>query len=137
MRLGKSELFLGLAISQAAHFMEEFYFRLLDVFAPARYLSGLISEDLTFGFAVINLPIVILAFWTYFFRVRLAAGHATAWIWAWSLLELGNGTGHIILPANAGGYFPGAYTAAFLLVFSLALMYRCVHPAGRAADSVT
>lgn len=129
--MGKNGLFLGLAISQAAHSIEEFYFRLFDVFAPARYLSGLINENLALGFAVVNALIVALAFWTYFFRVRSAAGSATAWIWGWLLVELGNGTGHIFFAADAGAYFPGILTAPFLLVFSLALMYRLVRPVGR------
>ncbi len=131
MRLEKSELFLGLAVAQVAHSLEEFYFRLFDVLAPARYLSELISENLACGFAVINSTIVALAFWTYFFRVRPAGRSSAVWIWGWSLLELGNGTGHIFFTANAGGYFPGIYTAPFLLVFSLALMYRSIYPAGR------
>ena len=116
--MGKNGLFLGLAISQAAHSMEEFYFRLFDVVAPARYLSGLISENLALVFAVTNSLIVALAFWTYFFRVRPAVGSATAWIWSWLLVELGNGTGHIFFVADAGAYFPGDYTAPFLLVYS-------------------
>lgn len=131
MRLERSRLFLGLAISQAAHSVEEFYFRLFDVFVPARYLSGLISENLAFGFTIINSSIVALAFWAYFFRVRPAASSATAWIWAWSILELGNGVGHLIFAVDAGNYFPGVFTAPLLLVFSMTLMYRLVHPSPR------
>ncbi len=131
MQIGTSGLFLGLAISQAGHSIEEFYFRLFDVFAPTRYLSGLISENLALGFAVGNALVVTLAFWTYFFRVRPAAGSATAWIWAWSLVELGNGIGHIFFAVDAGTYFPGVYTAPFLLVFSLALLYRVVRTVDR------
>ncbi len=55
-------LFLGLAFTQAAHSIEEFYFRLFDVFAPARYVSGLISDNLALGFAVINTLIVAFVF---------------------------------------------------------------------------
>ncbi len=124
-------LFLGLAVTQAAHSIEEFHFRLFDVLAPARYLSGLVSDNLALGFAVINALIVAFVFWTYFRRVRPAARSATAWIWAWSLLEFGNGIGHIILAADVVGYFPGILTAPVLILFSLALMYRLVHPVGR------
>lgn len=131
MQIGTSGLFLGLAISQAAHSIEEFYFRLFDVFASARYLSGLISENLALGFAIGNALVVTLAFWTYFFRVRPAVGSAKAWIWAWSLVELGNGIGHIFIAVDAGAYFPGVYTAPFLLVFSLALLYREVRTVDR------
>lgn len=126
--MGKSGLFLSLAITQAAHSIEECYFRLFDLFAPARYLSALISDDLAFGFAIANTLVVALAFWTYYFRVRPAVAGTAAWIWGWSLVELGNGIGHIFFAAAAGAYFPGVYTAPFLLVFSLLLMYRSVYP---------
>jgi hypothetical protein len=126
MYAGTSRLFLGLAITQAVHSVEEFCFRLFEVFAPARYLSGLISDNPAFGFAVLNGLIVALVFWTYFFRVRPAAGSATTWLRGWSVVELGNGIGHISFAAGTGGYIPGAYTAPFLIVFSLALLYRSV-----------
>ncbi len=123
-------LLLGLAVTQAAHSIEEFYFRLYDVLAPARYFSGLVSDNLPLGFAVINALIVAFVFWTYFRRVRPAVRSARAWIWAWSLLELGNGIGHIIFAASVVAYFPGIFTAPVLILFSLALMVRLVHPVG-------
>ena len=89
MRFGltSKNLFLGLAFSQAAHSIEEFYFRLYDVLAFTRYFVGLISRNLAVGFAVANTLVVAFIFWTYFRRVRPATGTATAWIWGWSLLE--------------------------------------------------
>ncbi len=130
MRFGltSKNLFLGLAFSQAAHSIEEFYFRLYDVLAFTRYFVGLISSNLALGFAVANTLVVAFIFWTYFRRVRPATGTATAWIWGWSLLETANGVGHIILAADTGGYFPGLFTAPFLVLIGLALMYRLVHP---------
>ncbi len=124
-------LFLGLAFTQAAHSIEEFYFRLFDVFAPARYVSGLISDNLALGFAVINTLIVAFVFWTYFRRVRPATTGATAWMWGWSLLEFGNGSGHIVFAADANAFIPGLFTAPFLVIFSMALVYRLVHPVGQ------
>jgi hypothetical protein len=130
--LTSNGLFLGLALTQAAHSIEEFYFRLYDVLAFTRWFVGLISSNLAFGFAVGNTLVVAFMFWTYFRRVRLAAVSATVWLWGWSFLELANGTGHILLAVGAGGYFPGLYTAPFLLLISLALMYRLVHPVRQA-----
>lgn len=127
-----SRLFLGLAIAQGAHSFEEFYFRLFDVFEPARFLSRIVSENLAFGFAIINSLIVAFIFWTYFLRVRPDTASTRAWIWAWVLLELANGIGHVFFAASASAYFPGVFTAPFLLIFSLALIYRLVHPVGQA-----
>lgn len=121
-------MFLGLVISQAAHSLEEFRFRLFDVLAPARYLSDLVSNNRAVGFAIINVLIVALIFWTWIFRVRPSAASTRAWIWGWSLLELANGIGHLLLAAGRRSYFPGAYTAPLLLAFSVALIYRLVHP---------
>ena len=111
--------------------MEEFYFRLFEVLAPARYLSGLVSDDLALGFATINAAIVVFIFWTYSRRVRPATTRATAWIWGWSVLESGNGIGHVIFSIDAGAYFPGLFTAPILILFSVALMIRLVHPVGQ------
>ena len=46
--------FLALIIAQAAHSIEEYAFRLFDVLAPARFISGLLSDDLARGFAIAN-----------------------------------------------------------------------------------
>jgi hypothetical protein len=40
--------------AQAAHSVEEYVLRLCDVFAPARFVSGLFSHDLATGFALAN-----------------------------------------------------------------------------------
>jgi hypothetical protein len=57
--------FLALVIAQAAHSIEEYLFRLYDLFAPARFVSGLISTNLRTGFIVFNLGFVAFGFWCY------------------------------------------------------------------------
>ena len=73
-----SSLFLGLAATQAAHSIEEYLFNLFDVFEPARFLIGLVAEDLALGFAVVNTMVVAFIFWTYFFRIRPESPNARA-----------------------------------------------------------
>ena len=51
--------FLFLVIAQAAHSIEEYLFRLFDVFGPARFVSGLVSDNLATGFAIINVSFLI------------------------------------------------------------------------------
>ena len=51
--------FLMLILAQAAHSTEEYVFRLFDVFAPARFVSSLVSDDLAVGFALINAGLVL------------------------------------------------------------------------------
>jgi hypothetical protein len=122
-------LFLALVLAQAAHSVEEYLFRLYDVFAPARLVSALFSRNLAAGFAAANIALVSFGVWCYVARVR--RGHpGRGWAWFWTVLEGANGTGHLILAASQGGYFPGAATAPFLLGLALALGATLSRPAG-------
>ncbi len=108
--------FLLLIVSQSLHSLEEVYFALWEVWAPARFVSGLVSEDLAVGFAVLNSIIVLLGLWCYLIPVRQSARAAMAIMWFWVVLELGNSIGHSLLAIGADGYFPGVYTAPLLFV---------------------
>ncbi len=118
MRTDARRLFLSLILAQAAHSVEEYFQRLYDVLPPARFVSGLISSDRAFGFAVVNIAIVGLGFWCYVARVRPRHPSARRWAWFWTVLEGWNGVMHLSMAALRGGYFPGAWTAPFLLLFA-------------------
>jgi Protein of unknown function with HXXEE motif len=111
-------LFLLLIASQALHSIEEYYFSLWEVLAPARFLSGLVSANLSVGFAILNVTIVALGLWTYARPVRRNRSYALPLVWFWTILEMANGVGHTIFALASGSYFPGVYTAPLLLVFS-------------------
>jgi hypothetical protein len=121
MRLRSEGLFLGLIVSQAAHSVEEWLFRLYDVLPPARFLSGLVSRNLSLGFALVNAGLVSFGLWCYVARVRTHHPQGSFWVWFWVALESANGIGHLLLAAGRGGYFPGVATAPLLLFFSFAL----------------
>jgi hypothetical protein len=110
--------FFLLIAAQAAHSCEEFVTRLFEVFAPARYVSGLVSNDLAAGFLVVNTVLVGFGLWCWVIPVRSGWRSGEAIIWFWTILELGNGAGHLALAATRGGYFPGAGTAPLLLLLS-------------------
>lgn len=114
-------LFLGLILSQAAHSIEEYVFRLYDVLAPARWISSVLSSNLALGFAIVNSILVLLGLWCYFARVRTSHPSARNWVWFWTVLEGANGLGHLVLAASERGYFPGAATAPLLLGLSVSL----------------
>jgi hypothetical protein len=109
-------LFALLIAVQGAHSIEEYAFRLYDVFAPARFVSGVVSDNRAIGFALLNVAIMTLGVWCFVARVRPGHRSAAAWVWFWVLLEAGNGTGHLLFATITGGYVPGASTAPFLLV---------------------
>ncbi len=114
-------IFLLLMIAQAAHSVEEYATRLFEVFAPARFVSGLVSEDLALGFAVINSVFVAVGAWCYVGPVRAggAAGQIAAAVWV--AIELGNGIVHIAMAAVTGAYFSGSLTAVVLVVAAVCL----------------
>jgi hypothetical protein len=121
MKATSENLFLCLILSQAAHSIEECYFRLYDVLAPARFISSLVSGNLAFGFAIANIVLVSFGLWCYLARVRRHYASWRNWAWFWAVLEAVNGTNHLIWAASSRGYFPGAATAPLLLGFSLGL----------------
>ena len=110
MTLLSRRLFLCLIVAQGAHSLEEYLFRLYDVWAPARWISGLFTSDLRVGFASANILLVLLGLWCYVARVRTSHPSDRAWAWFWALLETVNGVGHLALAMGARSYFPGAFT---------------------------
>ncbi len=117
-----------LIAAQAAHSIEEYRYRLFDVFGPPRWLSGLVSSDLATGFAILNTGIVLFGLWCYLARVRRPHPSDRAFAWFWTLLETANAIGHGVLALRQGGYFPGVATAPVLLGISLYLGARLARP---------
>ncbi len=113
-----------LIVAQAAHSIEEYVFRLFDVFGPARFLSGLIGGNPPAGFAIANTCVVSFGLWCYVARVRPGHPSALGFAWFWVVLELVNGIAHTLLAVSHGGYFPGLGTAPLLIGISLYLGAR-------------
>lgn len=116
--------FLALIVTQAAHSIEEYVFRLYDVFAPARLVSSLVSDNLPFGFAVANILIVLFGIWCYAARVGPNHRSARSFAWFWTGLEFANGVGHSVIALSRGAYFPGVATAPILIALSMYLAAR-------------
>ena len=102
-------------LAQAVHSVEEYAYRLYDVFAPARFVSGLFSDDRAYGFAIANVLLVAFGAWCYAARVRRSHPSARAYAWFWTGLEAVNGSSHVFFAILRGGYFPGVGTAPLLL----------------------
>jgi Protein of unknown function with HXXEE motif len=109
-------VFLFLIIAQGAHSIEEYVTRLYEVFAPARFISSLVSNDLSVGFLAVNAALVTFGLWCWAFPVRSGCHAGRRLVWFWTILELGNGIGHSALALSRGGYFPGVATAPLLLL---------------------
>ena len=120
--------FLALMAAQAAHSIEEYIFRLFDEFAPARFVSGLVSTNPGVGFAVANAALVLFGLWCYFARVRPGRPSGPLFAWFWTVLEVANGIGHSVLALSRGGYFPGVATSPVLLGVSAYLAFGLSTP---------
>ena len=116
--------FLLLIAAQAAHSIEEYWFRLYDRLAPTRALSDALGFERPVAFAIINAALVLFGLWCYVARVRGGHRAARGFAWFWALLETANGIGHCGLALAAGGYFPGLATAPLLLAIGLYLAWR-------------
>ena len=111
-------VFLLLILAQGAHSIEEVATRMYDVWAPARFVSSLISNDLAFGFLIFNAALVTLGLWCWAVPVRSGWHSARGFAWFWTILELGNGIGHSAIALARGSYFPGVLTAPLLLLLA-------------------
>jgi hypothetical protein len=122
--------FLLLIGAQALHSIEEYWFRLYDVLAPARAVSEALGVDRQLGFAVANAALIGFGLWCYFARVRPGRGSGRGFAWFWALLEIANAFAHGALAIAVGGYFPGLVTAPLLLAAGLHLVWRLRAPPG-------
>ena len=111
-------VFLFLILAQGAHSIEEYVTKLYEVFAPARFVSSLVSNDLGLGFLIVNGALVMFGLWCWAVPVRSGWHAARGLVWFWTILELGNGIGHSAFALSRGGYFPGVVTAPLLLLFA-------------------
>lgn len=111
-------VFLFLILAQGAHSIEEYVTKLYEVFAPARFVSSLVSNHLALGFLILNTALVTFGLWCWAVPVRSGWQAARGLVWFWTILELGNGIAHSALALSRGGYFPGVVTAPLLLLFA-------------------
>jgi len=96
-------IFLCLILAEDAHSIEEYVTKLCEVFAPARSLSSLVSDDLGVGFLVVNAALVAFGLWCWTIPVRSGWRAARGLTWLWTILEqLGNGVGHSAISIGAG-----------------------------------
>ncbi len=117
-------LFLALIVVQMLHSLEEYVFQLFETFPPARFVSGLVSADLSYGFAVINVVVVVLGIACYWWPVRHGWASATPIAWIWIVVELVNGFVHPTWSVIQQSYTPGLVTSLLFLPLVVLLASR-------------
>ena len=125
--------FGALVLVQAAHSVEEYIGRLWESFPPARFITGLISQDHERGFVVLNLLLIGFGLWCVLWPVRRGWPSAVTLAWPWVVMEVVNGTGHTLWTLGQGGYTPGVATAPVLLVLAVYLGLQLRHVGGHPA----
>ena len=113
--------FIALIGVQAAHSVEEYLGRLYEVFPPARFVSGLVSQDLQRGFIIGNVVLVSFGLWCFLWPIRRRWRSAATLGWFWVTIELINGVVHPLWSLRELSYTPGVATAPLLFVFALYL----------------
>jgi hypothetical protein len=113
--------FIALMGVQAVHSVEEYLGRLYEVFPPARFVSGLVSQDLRRGFIIGNVVLLSLGLWCFLWPIRRRWRSAMTIGWVWVTIELINGVVHPLWSLHEQGYTPGVATAPVLLVVALYL----------------
>jgi len=125
--------FLALMGVQAVHSAEEYLGRLYEVFPPARFVSGLVSQDLRRGFIIANVVLVSFGLWCFFWPIRRRWRAAVTIGWLWATIELVNGVVHPVWSLHELSYTPGVATAPVLLVLALYLALQLRAEQDRAA----
>ena len=119
-----STFFLLLVITQGLHSIEEYYGRLWEVLAPARFLCSLVSSNLETGFLVINWGLFVVGLGCWFLSTRRISISVGGLFWFWVLIEAINGIGHPVWAIYAKAYVPGLITAPLLLFLSIYLAWQ-------------
>lgn len=113
--------FSALILSQGLHSFEEVKFELWKHFEPARKLSAIFSEDLSTGFLLANLVVVLVGALSVVASLLLKKDRARIVIYFWIIVESINFAVHTVNSILSGGYFPGLYTAPLLIFCSIGL----------------
>jgi Protein of unknown function with HXXEE motif len=116
--------FLSLIVLQAFHSIEEYTFRLYDLFPPARFISGLVANDRRLGFVILNIALVLFGAWCYLWPIRRGWRAAEPLAWLWVTIESINGIVHPMWSIVQRAYTPGVVTALGLLPLALRLASR-------------
>jgi hypothetical protein len=117
-------VFLWLVVAQTCHSVEEYAFRLYDVFPPARWLVSLFSDDPGTGFIIFNILFDAFGFCCLLWPVRRRWRSAIPIMWVAAAIEATNGIVHPAFSIAVGGYTPGLITSLFLLPLAVMLARR-------------
>ena len=116
--------FAALLLAQAAHSVEEYIGRFWESFPPARFLTGLVSQDREWSFVALTIVLLAFGLWCLIWPVRRGWPSAAYLGWAWVMVEAINAVVHTLWTLHQGGYTPGVATAPLLMASAVYLGYQ-------------
>ncbi|HEV8080055.1 MAG TPA: HXXEE domain-containing protein [Chitinophagaceae bacterium] len=117
--------FLALVLMQALHSIEEYIGKLWEIYAPAIFISSLVSKNHETGFVIINIGLFIFGILVWFATVRNYSFAAVP-IWFLTVMEIINSIGHSVWALIEKDYVPGLATAPFLFVIAIFLILQLI-----------
>lgn len=118
--------FLLLVITQAIHAIEEYFGRLWEVYAPAKFICNLLSSNPRTGFLIINILFISFSLLYWWSLVQRKPTSSPGLIWFWIVLEILNIIGHISWTLFEKAYTPGIVTAIILLIVVISLIRQLI-----------
>ncbi len=130
------EAFLAIVVLQAVHSVEEFVFRLYEVFPPMVYLYRDSPHLARPAFIAFNVLLLIAGLACLFYWVWPGRQGARTVVWVWTAGEAFNAAAHSVWAIATQRYNPGLVTGlAFVpvLVYMTYLLRRGPAPKGAGA----
>ena len=120
--------FLLIAVVQGLHSIEEYSGKLWDVYPPATFICGLVSDNLKNGFITINVSlfVMLMLVWLATFSKNFSAKPI---LWLWTILKFIKGAGHSLWAIMERSYVPGLATAPVLFILALIMVKLLIKPA--------
>jgi hypothetical protein len=138
LKAGRHKLaFAALLLAQAVHSVEEYIGRLWESFPPARFLTGLLSQDREWSFVALTILLLAFGLWCLLWPVRRGWPSGVYIAWAWAIVEVINGIVHPVWTLHEGGYTAGVVTAPLLLASAVYLGYQLRHAPRESPCSTT
>lgn len=113
---------------QAAHSIEEYAFKMYELFPPMRFLYARTPELAKPAFAVSNAMLFLLGLASCWLLGRTREKTARAIIWIWVAIQLTNFTAHVVWAFLIGGYNPGLATAPLFVPLAAYLIHQLMRP---------
>ena len=117
--------FLLLVLIQALHSIEEYIGRLWEVYAPAKFITGLVSNDHEIGFVMINICLFLFGIFVWFAAIRNYS-FAIVPVWFLTIMEIINSIGHSVWAVMEKDYVPGVATAPIIFILAIYLVRELI-----------